>query len=143
MALNPSYSQVIKERARVLFFDGQYEAAAETYERGLQLSPGDPMSYTSATMMGFTQYCLRNHNAALSWSEEALRLAPDFLQARGLHAAALAQLGRLDAAKDSTDRFLKAAPHATASRTARNYRLRRQEDVDHYRVGLIKAGLPA
>ena len=44
-----------------------------------------------------------------------------------------------DKVVDTSGRFL---PHAKASRVARNYRLRKQEDVDHYRDGLIKAGLP-
>ena len=70
-------------------------------------------------------------------------MAPTFTQAQGLRAAALSQLDRIDEAKTTIDRFLEMIPNGTAERVARNYRLRKQEDVAHYRDGLIKAGLPA
>jgi adenylate cyclase len=142
VSLNPSISYVYQERGRALFYDGQYEAAVETYERYMQLSPNDPMYYTGATMLGYTHYCRRNHEAALSWANEALRFSPNFTQAIGLQAASLARLDRIEEAKASTARFLEAIPLATATRVAGNFRLREQEDVDHYRAGLVKAGLP-
>ena len=122
--------------------DGQYEAAVVEFEKALRLSPNNPDNYQIATLLGYTHYSMRNHEAALSWADEALRMAPTFIQAHGLRGAALAQLERIEEAKRSIVRFLEIVPNATASRVARNYRLRKQEDVAHYRDGLIKAGLP-
>ena len=141
--LNPSFATADYALGSAFFRDGQYEAAVGSLEKALRLSANNPYNYQVATLLGYTHYSLRNHEAALSWADEALRMAPTFTQAQGLRAAALSQLDRIDEAKTAIDRFLEMIPNGTAERVARNYRLRKQEDVAHYRDGLIKAGLPA
>ena len=143
VALNPSIANVYEGRGRALFFNSRYEDAIKAIERFLKLSPSDPLYYTAATVLGYAQFCLRNYEAALSWAKEALRFAPHFTQTQGLQAATLAQLGRTDEAQAAIARFLDSVPTATANRVASNFRLRNQDDVAHYREGLIKAGLPA
>ena len=141
-SLNPSFATADYTLGSAFFRDGQYEAAVASLEKALRLGANNPDNYQVATLLGYTQYSMRNHEAALSWADVALRMAPTFTQAQGLRAATLALLDRIDEAKASIDHFLAMVPNATATRIARNYRLRKQEDVAHYRDGLIKAGLP-
>ena len=140
--LNPSFAPAHHTFGVALYRDGQYATAVGEFEKTLRHSPNNPQNYQTATLLGYTHYSLRNNEAALSWADEALRMAPTFTQAQGVRAAALAQLDRINEAKASINQFLAMFPNATASGITRNYRLRKQEDVERYREGLIKAGLP-
>jgi hypothetical protein len=51
-------------------------------------------------------------------------------------------LGPTDEASRAAARFLEVFPDTTATRHCRNFRWRNQSDIDRYRDGLIKAGLP-
>ena len=69
-------------------------------------------------------------------------MAPTFAQAYSLRAASLAKLDRIDDAQVAAGQYLDAVPDTTATRVARSNRLRKQEDMDHFCEGLLKAGLP-
>lgn len=141
LRLNPGYAPAHSVLGNAFYRDGQYEASVAEFETGLSLSPNNPDNYQSATLLGFCHYCLRNFDAALSWADEALRMAPTFSQSYSLRAASLAQLGRIDEAKAAVDKYQEAVPDTTASRVARSNRLRNQQDMEHFRQGLIKAGM--
>ena len=59
-----------------------------------------------------------------------------------LRAAALAQLDRTEEAAQAVKVLLTTFPDLTAERHLRNFRWKTQADIDHYREGLLKAGLP-
>ena len=139
---NPGYAPAHSVLGGALYRDGQYEAAVAELETALRLSPNNPDNYQSATLLGFTHYSLRNYDAALSWADEAIRMAPTFAQAYSLRAASLAKLDRIDDAQVAAGQYLDAVPDTTATRVARSNRLRKQEDMDHFCEGLLKAGLP-
>ena len=128
-------------RASALFQAGEHRAATETYDVALRMSPNASDNYQYQTLNAFAHYCLENYPAALSWADEALR-AVAFPQALGIRAAALGQLGPTDEASRAAARFLEVFPDTTATRHCRNFRWRNQSDIDRYRDGLIKAGLP-
>ena len=142
LALNPGYAPAHTVLGGVFYRDGQYEASVVEFETGLRLSPNNPDNYQSATLLGFSHYCLQNHDAALSWADEAIRMAPTFTQAFSLRAASLAQLDKFDVAKIAEEKYLEAVPDTTATRIARSNRLRNEADMEYFRQGLIKAGMP-
>jgi len=59
-----------------------------------------------------------------------------------LRAASLAKLDRIDDAQVAAGHYLEAVPGTTVTRVARSNRLRKQEDMDRFGEGLLKAGLP-
>ncbi len=68
---------------------------------------------------------------------------PNHMQCMAIRAAALAQLGRADEAKQATELLLDHYPWLTVQRLLSNIRWKRPEDIAHYREGLLKAGVPA
>ena len=142
LELNPGYAPAHSVLGAALYRDGQYDAAKKEFELALRLSPNNPDNYQSATLLGFTHYSSRNLDAALSWADEAIRLAPTFTQAYCLRAATLAQLDRIEEAKMSADHYLETVPKTTATRVSRSNRLREHKEMEYFREGLIKAGLP-
>jgi adenylate cyclase len=68
--------------------------------------------------------------------------AGDYLQLRAIAAAALGQLGQSDEAARHLAFVTASRPDTTTSELLRNIRWQRQDDIDHYRRGLLEAGLP-
>jgi adenylate cyclase len=129
-------------RGLALYQSGEHERAVGEFEKGIKVSPNDPENYQFQTLLAYCQYLRGSYVAALSWADEALRAVPNFAQALGIRAATLAQLERRIEASAAIGHFLEAFPGVTATRHCRGYRWREPEDIEHYRAGLIKAGLP-
>jgi adenylate cyclase len=125
-----------------LFLAGRHREAITAFATSFRMGPNNQDNYQFQTVTAFAHYCLKNYAAALTWAEEALRAVPIFTQALGVRTAALGQLEQAEPANLATARFLEVFPGITASRHCRNFRWRNQSDIDHYRDGLIKAGLP-
>ena len=126
-----------------LWSNGDHGEAAEHMETAWRLGTNDPDRFHWAAVLSFVHYQLRNYDAALSWAEQCLKLMSNHSQAIGCRAAALAQLGRVDEARAALVPFEERFPGTSASRHLRNFSWRLQEDLDHYRDGLVKAGLRA
>ena len=60
-----------------------------------------------------------------------------------MKAAALAQLGRSEEAKQATEVLLTSFPGLTVEKHLRNFRWKVPADTAHYREGLLKAGVPS
>jgi len=142
LEMNPGFAPAHQTQGAVLYRYGEYEGAIIECETALRLSPNNPDNYQVANLLGCVYYCQRNYEAALSWTDEAIRMAPTFAQAYSLRAASLAQLGQADEAGRTVQQFLELVPETTATRISRSNRLRRTEDMEHFREGMIKAGFP-
>jgi adenylate cyclase len=121
---------------------GELDTAIEYLMRAVQLSPRDPDSDHWKTGLAFVHYMAGNYPAALTWGEQAQRGLPDYIQLKGILAATLAQLGRLDEARSYLDDLLEALPGLTADVYRTRFRIRDSTLVDRYMEGLVKAGLP-
>jgi adenylate cyclase len=64
------------------------------------------------------------------------------MQALAIRAAALAQLGRSGEATEATAVLMGNYPTLNVDRHLRNFHWKRPEDIEHYRAGLLKAGVP-
>ena len=106
-----------------------------------QRGTGDPR-YQWAASTAFAHYLLGQYDAALSWAREALYFNPNHLQVLAMRAAALARLGRNDEAAKARDVLLGNYPDFTVERHLRNFRWKSEDDLAHYREGLVKAGVP-
>jgi adenylate cyclase len=120
---------------------GEHRQAIELFSTAVQSGNSDPR-YKWSALLAFSHYHLRQYDASLSWSREALYLNPTHLQMLALRAAALAQLGRTEEAAQAVKVLLATFPDLTAGRHLKNFHWKTQADIDHYREGLLKAGLP-
>ena len=64
------------------------------------------------------------------------------LGSQRLLAGALAQLGRLDEARATAQKFMHDTPNFTISRWAETLPVRDPHQLDHFVEGYLKAGLP-
>jgi TolB-like protein/class 3 adenylate cyclase len=120
---------------------GEHRQAVELFSMAVQRGNSDPR-FQWAALNAFGHYLLGQYDASLSWSREALLLNPNHLQGLAVRAAALAQLGRDEEARQATDALLSLYPGLTVGRHLKNFRWKMTEDVAHYRDGLVKAGVP-
>jgi adenylate cyclase len=124
------------------FVIGEHRQAIELFSMAAQRGNSDPR-YQFASTNAFSHYLLRQYDASLSWAREALYSNPNHLQVLAVRAAALAQLGRAEEAAEATKILLGNYPGFTAERHLRNFRWKSQADINHYRDGLLKAGVPS
>jgi len=120
---------------------GEHREAIELLSMAAQRGTGDPR-YQWAASTAFAHYLLGQYDAALSWAREALYFNPNHLQVLAMRAAALARLGRNDEAAKARDVLLGNYPDFTVERHLRNFRWKSEDDLAHYREGLVKAGVP-
>jgi adenylate cyclase len=120
---------------------GEHRQAVELFSTAVQRGNSDPRFQWGA-LNAFSHYLLRQYDASLSWSREALYLNPNHLQVLAVRAAALAQLGRAEEAAKAAEVLLTSFPGLTVERHLRNFRWKIPADTAHYRDGLLKAGVP-
>jgi adenylate cyclase len=122
---------------------GDHERSIELLMRDLRINPNRPDRYHWTTNLSMSHYMLGNYEAALAWADRSLEINPRYIQAVGFRAASLAQLGRLEEARQEMGRFLEHFSGMTAARYETRFILKNHSDIDHYMEGLIKAGMPA
>jgi TolB-like protein/DNA-binding winged helix-turn-helix (wHTH) protein len=121
---------------------GDWRTAVAWIERAVRLSPVDPgMSYFTAAL-GAAQFVGEQYEEALEWLRRAIHDHPGYLVAHRLLAAGLAQLDRLEEAREAVRVLLRdAAPGYTLAAAAAHNAFRglaRERFLD----GLRRAGLP-
>jgi adenylate cyclase len=124
------------------FVVGEHRQAIELFSTAFQRGNSDPRFQWPA-LSAFSHYLLGQYDASLSWEREALYLNPNHLQVLAVRAAALAQLGRSEEAKQAAELLLSNFPGLTVERHLRNFRWKTPADTAHYRDGLLKAGVPS
>jgi len=124
------------------FSRGEHEQAIELFSTAVQRGNSDPR-YKWTALLAFSHYLLRQYDACLSWAREAMYLNPNHLQVLSVRTAALAQSGRMEEAAKATAVLLNCFPSMTVERHLRNFRWKNPADIEHYRDGLLKAGVPS
>lgn len=127
-------------------FWGYVTSLSESIDRRLNFFRGRATRqqrprYQWAVMNAFSHYLLGQYDASLSWAREALYVNPNHLQARGVRAAAFAQLGRSGEAAKAAEVLQSSFPGLTVERHLKNFRWKVPADIAHYRDGLLKAGV--
>jgi TolB-like protein/class 3 adenylate cyclase len=119
---------------------GEHRQAIELFSAAFQRGNRDPR-YQWPVLNAFSHYLVRQYDASLSWAREALYLNPHHMVALAIRAAALAQLGRSEEARQAADALMAGFPNLTVERHIRNMRWKLPADTAHYREGLLKAGV--
>jgi adenylate cyclase len=121
---------------------GEHRQAIELFSTAAQRGNSDPR-YQWAVLSAFSHYLLGQYDASVSWARESYYQNPNHLQGIAIRAAALAQLGRTEQAREVVNALLCLYPRMTIERLMSNIRWKLPEDIAHYRDGLLKAGMPA
>ena len=141
LALAPYDPSVLLSVGAVAYWVGDHDRAVVHLTKAWQLAVHEPWRYHLATNLAFAHYLADRYEAAAAWAELGLE-AGDYLQIRAIAAATFAQLGRLEEAQRHLSHLTRDKPDQTASDFLRTNNFKRQRDIDHWKEGLVKAGLP-
>ena len=135
VALNPNSSFAWSYRGMTCVYAGQAEEALRSFERGIRLSPLDPMLFGMFAMTGIALTGLGRFEEAIAFASKAIGKHQTFTPAYCCLASALAHLGRDAEAKKAVARILEIEPRSRVSAISNRW-------PPMYVEGLRKAGLP-
>jgi TolB-like protein/class 3 adenylate cyclase len=137
LKLDPNHADAWAMQSELLTYNGQATAAIEGVQKALRLNPHPAGWYYWA--LGLAQYGARQYENAV----ETLRNEATYRTAsRRVLAASLAQLGRMDEARQEAALFMVSNPHFTISFWAASQPFRDEAMREHFVDGYRKAGLP-
>ncbi len=134
---NPNHADAWLYLADLRVFDGHPDDAVRAVEKAFQLDP-----YPNANhywLRGFALYAAHRYEQAVK------ALQHDSCRGTGsqrILAAALAQLGRSNEARDVARQFVNTHPRFAVGSWAKTQPFRDPRDLQHFVDGFIKAGLP-
>jgi TolB-like protein/DNA-binding SARP family transcriptional activator len=141
LVLNPNSAQAHALRGWTLATAGRSDEAIASLLHALRLSPFDPEAFFTMSGMGCAYMMAGRFEEAVDCTRRALRERPTFGPALRFHAVSLAELGRLDEARETVARLLELEPGLSLSilreRVPGDPRF-----MDLFLDGLRKAGLP-
>jgi adenylate cyclase len=136
-ALNPNDSDIMSESAAYLAYAGQVHEAIELVTEAMRLNPFYPDWYLFNVAIVY--YSARQYNVAIDAVERGREPYADALL---FLAASYGQLGRLPEARATVKRVLALDPNATVAKFAAQQPYKDPDDLEHYKDGLRKDGLP-
>jgi adenylate cyclase len=142
LSLAPNSTLVLLNAGWIRAYVGDSRTAITLLERAMRLSPVDAAMFLFSTALGLAHYTDQRYGDAAEWAGRALHDRPTYLSAHRLLATSLAELGRLDAAREAVRALLAAAPDYTAGLAAAHSALRDPALRERYLDGLRRAGLP-
>ncbi len=138
--LNPSSAHAQNYLGTALYFAGRAEEAIAPLLLSVRLSPSDPEIGIFFSRLGGANFCLKEYEQTVDWTRKAIQRtnvwAPHMYMA-----AALVQLGRLDAAIEARESLEAIRPGITISFVTQTF-IAHHPSVEEIVVCLRKAGLP-
>jgi adenylate cyclase len=136
-ALSPNDAGIKIESATYLAYAGRVDEAIELMIDAMRLDPFHPDWFLWDA--GIIHYTARQYAAAIEAIERGREPDADTLL---FLTASYAQAGRLPEAQATVKRVLALDPNATVTKWAAQQPYKKPEDLEHYKAGLRKAGLP-
>jgi len=134
---NPNDADLLTLSASAYAYMGRPKEAINLVKQAMRLNPHHPNWYWWT--LGWAQYLARDYEGAIG----TLRQMSPMGEARGLLAASLAQLGRMEEAHAEAEKYLKDNPAGySASDWASFAPFLHDKDRQHWVEGAMKAGLP-
>ena len=144
VSLNPSSAVAVCHLSHGLAFAGCSDEAIEHGETAIRLSPVDPDMARFLGGFAIAHYTARRFEEALRYTRENVRLRPGFQGAQRLHAASLAQSGRVGEAQAVLSTLQRThRPPLTVAWVRENVPYQTTELIELFIEGLRKAGLSA
>jgi len=136
LAINPNFANLWALRGGAKVFLGRFEEAKADIQRGLELSPRDPLIWLSHWYLGGAELGLGRTDAAIDEYHKSIDAGGTFLPYEGL-AAAYALEDRMDEAKSAL-----AAAQRLQTPLVLKYLIMTYPNIPPLFDGLRKAGLP-
>jgi tetratricopeptide (TPR) repeat protein len=137
LALDPNNADAMVMYADFLLFSGQHDRSEELVRRALRINPLPAAWYFMA--QGKTQYALRQYEDAV----RTLRNPGTYRTAsRRYLAASLAQLGRVEEARNEATLFMASNPKFTIGHWVSSTQFEDEATKAHFIEGFRLAGLP-
>lgn len=144
VSLNPSSATAHSHLSHGLAFAGRSDEAIEHGRMAMRLSPVDPEMARFLGGIAIAHYTARRFEEAVTYTRENLRLRPEFQGAQRLHAASLAQSGRIEEARAFLSSVRRThRPPLTLAWVRENVPYQTPELIELFVDGLRKAGLRA
>ncbi len=140
--LNPSFALAYHLQGVGHMFNGEPEAGIAAINQALRLSPFDHLRPVWLSTLSAVHYLAKDYKSALEVADTAIQTWPKYVLAQRGRANALAQLGRMDEARQALADFLALSPNYTVATGRLGVAFRRDEDLQHYMDGLRMVGLP-
>jgi TolB-like protein len=137
LQINPSDAGSLFRQGHAQLVLGRAEEAIATFEYAMRLEPRP--SQGPQLQLAMAYYMAGRYRDAVSYADVLIALRPEGGSIRLLRAAALAQLGDIDAARKSAEEALRRNPRLNLEEAGS--RFHRPEDAAKLREGLAKAGL--
>jgi DNA-binding NtrC family response regulator/TolB-like protein len=128
--------------APVYCYLNQPNVALDRIAYALRLSPFDPMAPTFRGVQAFAEMLTGRYEAAVALAEQARREASGFSATLRVLTASLAELDRLEEARQVGREFLAIERSFTLKQFRLRYPLRDEMALDRYIAALRRAGLP-
>jgi len=140
--LNPCFAQAYHGLGFALSLAGELEESKLTTRQAVTMSPRDPMMWAFTIVHALTCILSREHETALEWADRTLQI-PNVVGywPHAVKASALANLGRIDEAKQSLALALAAKPDLSIGFLEKNLPTKHAGGLDPYLDGLRKCGL--
>ena len=141
LALNPNLASAHFCLGWALAYSGRAEEGIQELDEAIRLSPRDPTRWAFLLIKGQACLFMERYDVALTHVREALREPNAGLWAHVSEAVALAQLDRLDEARQAVNRIKSIKPDFDLSFVEDTTVLVRAVGVERYIEGLRKAGV--
>ena len=141
--LNPNLASVYCGMGDALNYEGRYGDAIAQFDKALQLGPRDPLRWAYLGYGALTHLFAGDFEAAIDWSERAIRYPHCQYWAYAHRVAALGHLGQREAAREAGAELLRQQPKFSLNLAKKKlYFVKRPEQLRLYFDGLRKAGMP-
>jgi TolB-like protein len=143
LTLNPSSAHAWLASGVLSYRQNRPERAVEAFERGMRLSPLDPLRYLFTAGLAAVHVMAGRYEEAIEWADRSLRELPRYESAIRNRLVACAHLGRIEEARDGLVRLLEITPGLTIARFKALYTITHAPElIDLHVEGLRRAGLP-
>lgn len=139
--LNPSSAAAHTNLSHIFAFSGEDHDAIVHGEEAIRLSPFDPEMAFFLGGIAVASFAARRYEHSVKYTTEALRLRPGFQGAQRLRAVSLAQMGRIEEAREALASARRAHPALSVDWIKTNVPYQTPELMERYLEGMRKAGL--
>jgi adenylate cyclase len=141
--LNPNSALAWMASGYASFFQNRPGPAIEAFERGMRLSPLDPLGYLFTGGLAIAHFAAGRYPEAMEWVDRSLRELPRYAASIRVKVALCAELDQIDEARDWLRRLDEVQPGLTIAKlTEYATAIRLPPDVlTRYTKALRKAGL--
>jgi TolB-like protein/class 3 adenylate cyclase/Tfp pilus assembly protein PilF len=143
LILNPSSAHAWLASGLLSYRQNRADPAVEAFERGMRLSPLDPLGYAFTGGLAAVHVMAGRYKEAVEWADRSLRELPRYESAIRNRLVACAHLDRIEEARDGLGQLLEITPGLTIARYRALYTITHPPElIDLHVKGLRKAGLP-